>query len=578
MEDLSFKALMALAAANKLISGAVVSTLLAVLLIKVYWEQVSYFAMRLWHGFPLIGTVARLSRRGIKLDAKGWLTNEAALCSNYWDYYDTIADKETDYYNKSEAYLDAIGEADRRERPAWVLILIFLLIMFEAVGFAYVLAPFINQNASSNDQTYLAWIGAFLLSILSAGLAEAAGRAIHKNSLVNKARHWWEIDPDKGNLPLKQILPGFRIKNTDDDLHAKDYNRILARLSTNQTVTPRHGMIIGCIAVVLIMACAAFGIRAYQLKSIETEMVGNPNVFAEQNYEAAASPFELPSESAAVNQEAGDKTLEDRMDAIRSASLITFVVLSVIYIAIQAVSVWMASIFGFAGAESKKAWEYTHKFNSASELQRWMENQRTRIAGHADHKLRMLQMNLSKRPTTDRAVQEAISGAHGRDFNAYAERMQAENLERDAKAAAKSKVAAAAAAAAAQPAPVAQPAPAPQPVVAAAPVVAAPAVAEVAVAAPVAPAPVAPPVVAPAVAAPAVAETVVAAPVAPAPAAPAPVAAPQAGGGLEAMRGKDLTRFSEADLRRVAENKGLDVDAVLKIREEQILFKEFDGV
>ncbi|WP_175652576.1 PXPV repeat protein [Pseudomonas sp. Marseille-P9899] len=565
MEDLSFKALMALAGANKLITGAVVTTLLSVILIKVYWEQVSYFAMRVWHGFPLIGTVARLSRSGMNLDSKQWLTNEVALCNNYWDYYDSISDKDTDYYNKSEAYLDAIGEGDRRERPAWVLILIFLLILFEAVGFAYVLAPFINQNASSNDQTYLAWIGAFLLSILSAGMAEAAGRAIHKNSLVNKARHWWEIDPDKGNTPLKQILPGFRIKNTDEDRNAKDYNRILARLSTNQTVTPRHGMIIGCAAVVLIMACAAFGIRAYQLKSIETEMVGNPNVFAEQNYESAASPFELPSESAAVNQEAGDKTLEDRMDAIRSASLITFVVLSVIYIAIQVVSVWMASIFGFAGAESKKAWEYTHKFNSASELQRWMETQRTRISGHADHKLRMLQMKLSQRPTTGRAIQEAISGAHGRDFNAYAARMHEEAVIRDATA-----TATAAAAAAGQPAvaaPVAQPVPqpapvavAPQPAVVAEPVVA--------------PQPVAAP-------APVVAPQPVAAPAPVAAVQPAAVeqAAPAAqAGGLDAMRAMDLTRFSEDDLRKVSEKKGLDAEAVLKIRADQILLKEFEGI
>lgn len=156
MEDFSFNALMALATANKAITGAVVSTLLAVILIKVYWEQVSYFAMRVWHGFPLIGTVARLSRDGMIIDSKQWLQNETALCNNYYDYYDAIGDKNADYYNKSEAYLDVIGEGGRRERPTWVLILIFLLIMFEAVGFAYVLAPFINQNASSNDQTYLA--------------------------------------------------------------------------------------------------------------------------------------------------------------------------------------------------------------------------------------------------------------------------------------------------------------------------------------------------------------------------------------------------------------------------------------
>lgn len=429
MQEFSFNALMALVWANKLISGAVLSTLLAIIAIKVYWEQVAYFVMRAWHGLPLIGTVARLARKNTSTDDHKWLLSETSLCNDYYDYYQDVGGKTSDYYNKCEGYLDAIGESDRRERPMWVLVLVFLLILFEAVGFAYVLVPFINQNLSSNDQTYLGWMAAFLLSIISAGFAEAAGRAIHHNTLVSKARHWWESDPERGSQALKQQKT-IRIEKTESDSEAKDYNRILARLNTNHTVTPKRGWIIGCALVVVIMACAAFGIRAYQLKSIETEMVGNPDVFAQQSAETSASPFELPDESATLNQQASDSTLTDKMDAIRSASLITFVVLSVIYIAIQAVSVWLASIFGFAGIESKKAWEYTHKFNNAAELERWMETQRIKISAHADHKLRMLQLKLSRRPTTDPEVAVAISGAQSRDFNAYVRRKQADTTDR----------------------------------------------------------------------------------------------------------------------------------------------------
>ncbi|MDR6715419.1 hypothetical protein J2W83_005063 [Pseudomonas hunanensis] len=535
MEEFSFNALTALAMANKLITGAVVSTLLAIILIKVYWDKVGYFAMRIWHGFPLIGTVARLAKRSTSADQKKWLLSETTLCNDYYDYYQDVGEKNSDYYNKCEAYLDAIGESDRRERPIWVLVLIFLLILFEAVGFAYVLVPFINQNLSSNDQTYLGWMAAFLLSIISAGFAEAAGRAIHHNALVSKARHWWESDPERGNFALKQ-QPGIRIKDTDKDANGKDYNRILARMNTNHTVTPKRGWIIGCALVVVIMACAAFGIRAYQLKSIETEMVGNPDVFAQQSYESSDSPFELPQESSEVNQQASDSTLTDKMDAIRSASLITFVVLSVIYIAIQAVSVWLASIFGFAGVESKKAWEYTHAFNTAAELERWMENQRVKISAHADHKLRMLQMKLSRRPTTDPEVAIAINGAQGRDFNAYVRRMQEENVTHRTQEAELAPAAAAV---------VAQPAPAPV------------------VAAPVAPAPVPAPV---SVAAPAPA---------PVHTEPAPVAASTA---LDALRSKDLTAYSEDQLRTICQAKGYDVAAVLALRAEQQLLKDFEGV
>lgn len=536
MEDFSFNALMAVAMANKLVTGAVISTLLSALLIKVYWDKVGYFLMRVWHGTPVIGTVARLAGGSTSTDHKKWLLSEASLCNNYYDYYQDVGDKSSDYYNKCESYLDTIGEGDRRERPIWVLMLIFLLILFEAVGFAYVLVPFINQNLSSNDQAYLGWMAAFLLSIISAGFAEAAGRAIHHNSLVNKARHWWEGDQDENKVnPLKQVQPGVRIKETEKDEGGKDYNRILARIVTNQTVTPRHGWIIGCALVVVIMACAAFGIRAYQLKSIETEMVGNPSVFAEQSYESSASPFELPEDSAAVNQEASDNTLTDKMDAIRSASLITFVVLSVIYVAIQAVSVWLASIFGFAGVESKKAWEYTHKFNNAMELERWMENQRGKIAAHADHKLRMLQMKLSKRTTTDSNVQAALKGAHGRDFNAYVLRMQEEAGTHRSQP---------------QPSiPAGTPAAAQPQSLHSAPVY----------------------------------ETslVVSQPTAAAQPSEAPVALNPAAGpatDLSALRNKDLTAFSDEQLGTICKAKGYDLDAVLAIRAEQQLLKDFEEV
>jgi hypothetical protein len=220
------------------------------------------------------------------------------------------------------------------------------------------------------------------------------------------------------------------------------------------------------------------------------------------------------------------------MDAIRNASLITFVVLSVIYIAIQAVSVWLASIFGFAGVESKKAWEYTHKFNNAVELERWMENQRGKIAAHADHKLRMLQMKLSKRTTTDSNVQAALKGAHGRDFNAYVLRMQEEAGTHRSQ---------------------------PQPSIPGATLAAA-ALQSVAVDE---------------------ATLAVSQPTAPALTSDSPVELNHAASptvDLSALRNKDLTAFSDEQLGTICRAKGYELDAVLAIRAEQQLLKDFEEV
>ena len=100
MEEFSFNALMALAWANKLITGTVISTLMAAILIKVYWDKVGYFVMRVWHGVPLIGTVARLARSSTSADNKKWLLSETSLCNSYYDYYQEVGDNNADYYNK----------------------------------------------------------------------------------------------------------------------------------------------------------------------------------------------------------------------------------------------------------------------------------------------------------------------------------------------------------------------------------------------------------------------------------------------------------------------------------------------
>lgn len=80
MEEFSFNALTALLWANKLITGLVISTLLAAILIQAYWDKVGYFVMRVWHGVPLIGKVARLSKQSLMLDSTAG-RNRKANCA-----------------------------------------------------------------------------------------------------------------------------------------------------------------------------------------------------------------------------------------------------------------------------------------------------------------------------------------------------------------------------------------------------------------------------------------------------------------------------------------------------------------
>jgi hypothetical protein len=137
----------------------------------------------------------------------------------------------------------------------------------------------------------------------------------------------------------------------------------------------------------------------------------------------AGSPFDLPAESQAINDEADNATIDDKMQAIRKASLTTYVMLSLIYVAIQGISLWLASRYFFAGTHSHTAWQRTHKYATSEEMLDAMDQKRSAIASHADDKLRRLQTLLSSRDHTDANVLTALDGENTarRNFLSFVE-------------------------------------------------------------------------------------------------------------------------------------------------------------
>src|SRR3990167_11421430 len=118
---------------------------------------------------------------------------------------------------------------------------------------------------------------------------------------------------------------------------------MLARVKdVNAKVEPKYTAMICCAVFVLAMAVGAFVVRAKTLDSIETETVNSMRADASaQTDSGAGSPFELPESSQAVNEGAEEQTIQDKMDAIRGASLTTYVILSAIYLAIQGITLWL---------------------------------------------------------------------------------------------------------------------------------------------------------------------------------------------------------------------------------------------
>lgn len=422
MEDLSLAALKSMILANQLLTAGIISLLVGAVFVWKYWEEVSYFLIRVWHSFPMVGTVARLSRKPSSVDSDGWINHEVTLAGVYYREYKKYM-KGPEAYNASLDYLSKAGEAGRSPRPAWVLLLVVGLVLIEAMGFAYVLAGWMNMDASTNDRHLLTAGTAILLAVASAIFAEAAGHTVHHNSLIARARHWWQSEePSKRSRSLK-ASKAINLEDSFADSDRPDYQQLLARMDdVNSNVTRKFLWLVICGVFVACMAIGAFVVRSATLDSIETEMVNGMRAeAAAQNDTSFGSPFDLPEESQAINDEAEDATIEDRMAAIRQASLTTYVMLSVIYIAIQGISIWLASKYHFTGIHSRTAWRLTHKYATAEEMMDAMDQHRIAVASHADDKLRRLQTKLSSRDHTNAGVLGALEGENSshRNFLAY---------------------------------------------------------------------------------------------------------------------------------------------------------------
>jgi len=394
-----------------------------IVMLKVWWTDVRYFFMRMGWGLPLVGRIARAGRSRQKLGADGWYPVESQLCGDFYRRFEGFVES-PDYYDRCEDYLNKSEELGRSEKGFFLWALIVGLILLEAVGFAYVLAPFMSKNASSNEQSMLAWFIAFLLSIAAVLLTEVTGKEWHKNGLINKIREWSnnERAEERRNLqPEKNIT----LDKTFGDNDSPKYMQLLNRVPANATVTPAYKFTIVTLIYIVFLAVGAYLIRSYTLEAETTENVNQGEIF-QTGSGAGEDPFaamtqaetvkknadalELPAEMAAVNDEADKQAKEEVTFARTAASKVTFIMLSIIYVMIQVVGIYFGYAFSLVGKESKKARHYTKNFNSSSELNNWLTLKKELVASEAENYLQRLQEKLSHRAVTSVEEQNAIKG------------------------------------------------------------------------------------------------------------------------------------------------------------------------
>ncbi|ANB68748.1 hypothetical protein MPE84_05420 [Aeromonas veronii] len=384
------------------IISLVIGLMVAVVTAIVYWYEVKYWHMEMRLRMPWFGRIAAWVRNPGENEkssednpnAVGFNPGEKGVCSAYDTFYKMYQPSEENFKRNLD-YLGKADEADRSEKGLGIWLLMIVLMVIEASAFGYALAPFALTMATPNTAIVGAFFLGLVISIIALALSELAGRQLYRNGVVNKILSYESI---RDGADMTKTLNA-TIDNTYDDNGAKPFQQLLNRINVpiDKYGQPqrRFSIIAGYGIFIIGLAVAAFWVRTETLNQQEALLVENPTAVIQStdDFPVASGEDEipLPSDMAELSASSSQKSAQDQIDAIHRASLVTFAVLSGLFVFIQFTSTFLAFRHSFAGTYSRGAWEMTHKYNSASEFVRHHKIKADAIAQDAQSSLAKLQ-------------------------------------------------------------------------------------------------------------------------------------------------------------------------------------------
>ncbi len=414
-----------------------------------HWQEVKFWWLNLLYNLPIIGNVSGLAKdiEGFDENHK-WFYSEERLCRDYYNFYEKV-DKDSESFDEAKAYLHSVGELGRKPTPTFIWVMIFVLVIVEAFGFAYVLAGFTIPGASEATQQKGAVGVAAMLAILLVWLTHMTGQELHKNTLIQKIRRWYKND-NAGGTNWRDLKPDdqlISIDNTFDDEKSPNYIRMLNRVDANDKVKTTYTKTILTLIFIFAVAIGATYIRHQVL----TQEIASSHESAMNIFNDDASPFggadsgaeddiaSLFGDTATDNAEddlsslfgedvsketqtsANDKeSIEDETN--RKGGEATFVILGLMFVFIQILGIFFGMHWDFAGRESKEAFECLKGFSTKKAFLAYYERAKTHIARVAQRQLQKLQhkMNIiNDNSGTDAETTAILRNNKDRTFKQY---------------------------------------------------------------------------------------------------------------------------------------------------------------
>lgn len=395
----------------------VIATLFLAIPVIVHWYEVRYWLMKVRIGMPWMGRIAHWVRHPGSREtastenpnAVGFYESESQLSLMYETYYRHHQPSEANF-RRCQDYLGKIDEDNRKEKGFGLWLLIIVLMLIEATAFGFALAPFALTLATPNTAIAGAFAIGLVISIIGLFLSEFAGRQLYLNSVVAKILSFENMrgTGESGDMVRTHIVT---IDNTNIDDEKPHYQQLLNRVKLpkdGEKPGKRFGLVVGYTVFIVGLAIAAFWVRAETLNAQEADLVSNPPSITQSADDFPVSgedDFPMPTDMQSIASASAGKSAQDQIDALHRASLVTFAVLSGLFVFIQLTSTFLAYLYGFAGTYSRVAWEMVHKFSSANDFVRFHEAKARSIATDAQSslgKLQAMQLSVFRANGTDR--------------------------------------------------------------------------------------------------------------------------------------------------------------------------------
>ena len=300
-------------------------------------------------------------------------------------------------------------------------IVVFALVILEALGFAYVLAGFTIPGASESLQQYGAFGIALIISIILVGFTHWTGHEVYKNSILKKIRTYYSNDrrEDKKNLEPDSKV---KLENNNIDDEEKNYSQLLNRVSTNATVTPTWIISIVTAIFVVVIAIGATYVRGQVLEKQLTEekSMTQTNVYEQS----------LPTSLVQTQESADTKAFDEAQDSDRKGGWATFIVLAVLFIFIQLLGILFGMKWGFAGKKSEEAFNYIDGFDNKQDYIEYYKRKKESISRIAEQKLKLLQQRMNQRGTQISSSAEVMNLLITKDNRTFKEYVKIQSEEK----------------------------------------------------------------------------------------------------------------------------------------------------